>query len=66
MRAGFRVAVYIGAGLGTLGAPLPASADEVLDWNAVACRAVVTAPAAPPPLAARITSSGRGATPHRR
>lgn len=35
-------------------AALPARADEVLDWNQIACRAVTTAPATAPPLAARI------------
>ena len=32
----------------------PGLADEVLDWNQIACRAVTTAPATSPPLAARV------------
>jgi hypothetical protein len=38
----------------SIAAASPAYADEVLDWNQIACRAVTTTPATSPPLAARV------------
>lgn len=40
--------------LAVVAARSPAHADEVLDWNQIACRAVTTAPSTAPPLAVRI------------
>jgi hypothetical protein len=50
-RGGFFVVVFA---LSIVCAASAASADEVLVWNQIACRAVTTAPATAPPLAARI------------
>jgi hypothetical protein len=40
--------------LSILAAASPGYADEVLDWNQIACRAVTTTPVTSPPLAARV------------
>jgi hypothetical protein len=48
------VFVFVLLTVGAFSAPSPIYADEVLDWNRVACRVVTTAPATSPPLAARI------------
>jgi len=45
----------------TIVTPTMGHADEVLDWNRIACRAVTTAPATPPPLAARILAMAHAA-----
>jgi hypothetical protein len=49
-----RIAVPVLVVLGALGAASIAAADEVLYWNGIVQRAVTTAPATAPPLAARI------------
>lgn len=49
-----RFVVVVVFALSIVCAASPASADEVLLWNQIACRAVTTAPATAPPLAARI------------
>ncbi|HZN96921.1 MAG TPA: vanadium-dependent haloperoxidase [Gemmatimonadales bacterium] len=49
-----RTALAALVAFGTIATPPMGYADEVLDWNRIACRAVTTAPATPPPLAARI------------
>jgi hypothetical protein len=55
MRAGrLWISVFVLVTAGTFSTPSPTHADEVLDWNRVACRVVTTAPATAPPLAARI------------
>jgi hypothetical protein len=55
MRAiGSRIVLAVLAAVVVIAAPSVGHADEVLDWNRIACRTVTTPPATAPPLAARI------------
>ena len=54
MRAGRGRLLLILFALSIAAGASPGYADEVLDWNQIACRAVTTAPATSPPLAARV------------
>jgi hypothetical protein len=51
---GPRIVLLVLLALVTVAVPSLGYADEVLDWNRIACRAVTTAPAPSPPLALRI------------
>ena len=54
MHAWLRGSVCTAFTLSVVALAAPVSADEVLDWNRIICRAVTIAPATAPPLAARI------------
>ena len=52
--AASRIVFLVLLALVAFAVPSVASADEVLDWNGIACRAITTAPAPAPPLALRV------------